>query len=230
MGLKLPPRSKQPPTITARQAQRRKITFLRKKAERDLEALRNQAPNTAILRSPKVIIGAIIVLVVVGAALISQTNRSLSADNARVISISRAQKNVNALAVALAQFHYNTGRWPRNDEGLKALVDNPGIEGWAGPYIRILRPDIWDVPYGYRAPNIEAGETHPVVFSCGADRCAFTADDVSAQSSYYNLKAHDPDLFWTNRQETVERIRERAGRPKRRPVAYKLKQPTGADE
>ncbi len=214
MGITIRRKSKQPLAVSARQVQRRKIANMRKKAERELDAVRSHALDVKTLRSPRVIIAILIVLIIVGGALVSKVDRTSAA---AAISLSRAQKNVNHLATALAQFHYNTGRWPYNEEGLPALMRDPGAEGWAGPYIRRLRADIWDVPYGYRAPNPEAGQPLPLIFSCGPDRLAFSADDVTAEASYFDLTTHDPTMFWTNRQETVGQLRQQRDRGSKTP-------------
>lgn len=42
----------------------------------------------------------------------------------------------NMLVTALEAFQIDTGRYPTRDEGLQALVRDPGVAGWAGPYIR----------------------------------------------------------------------------------------------
>lgn len=39
------------------------------------------------------------------------------------------------ITAALNAFKADVGRYPNNTEGLKALVDNPKIKGWKGPYI-----------------------------------------------------------------------------------------------
>jgi hypothetical protein len=39
------------------------------------------------------------------------------------------------LRTALITFYANCGRYPTNEEGLKALVVNPGLRCWDGPYL-----------------------------------------------------------------------------------------------
>ena len=37
--------------------------------------------------------------------------------------------------LALDMYHTDTGSYPSKDGGLAALIDNPGVARWAGPYI-----------------------------------------------------------------------------------------------
>ena len=67
---------------------------------------------------------------------------------------------------ALDIFKLDVGRYPNNNEGLKALVTNPGsVAGWNGPYLKGELPaDPWGNPYHYS----NAGGKVEVV-SLGAD-------------------------------------------------------------
>ena len=63
-------------------------------------------------------------------------------------------------------FKLDVGRYPNNNEGLKALTANPGsVAGWNGPYLKGEVPaDSWGNPYQYS----NAGGKMDV-FSLGAD-------------------------------------------------------------
>lgn len=37
---------------------------------------------------------------------------------------------------ALAAFKFDCGRYPTQEEGLAALMADPGVKGWTGPYLR----------------------------------------------------------------------------------------------
>ena len=67
---------------------------------------------------------------------------------------------------ALDIFKLDVGRYPNNNEGLKALTANPGsVAGWNGPYLKGEVPaDPWGNPYHYSLAN---GKVE--VFSLGAD-------------------------------------------------------------
>lgn len=70
---------------------------------------------------------------------------------------------------ALEVFKLDVGRFPSNEEGLDALVRQPGnLTGWNGPYLRRnqIPQDAWNRPYHYRFP----GERSMIdIFSLGAD-------------------------------------------------------------
>lgn len=40
----------------------------------------------------------------------------------------------NTIAEALALFYADCGRYPTEEEGLGALLRNPGLDAWRGPY------------------------------------------------------------------------------------------------
>lgn len=85
----------------------------------------------------------------------------------------RARGSVNALRQALDRFRADCGRYPSVAEGLKALVINPPLPGWNGPYVNLVRPDPWHTPFIYKLD----GEC-PIVVSAGSDRRFGTADDI----------------------------------------------------
>ncbi|RPJ55306.1 MAG: type II secretion system protein GspG [Acidobacteria bacterium] len=73
---------------------------------------------------------------------------------------------VQGLANALSVFHLDVGRYPSTAEGLRALVDDPGLGYWAGPYLRKGLPqDPWGRPYRYRV----TAENGFDVWSWGSD-------------------------------------------------------------
>lgn len=69
------------------------------------------------------------------------------------VNVAKAQ--IDALEKALDQYRLDTGRYPSNELGLKALVERPASEPkWAGPYLRKDVPlDPWGKPYVYRMPG-----------------------------------------------------------------------------
>lgn len=67
-----------------------------------------------------------------------------------------AKIQIGAFSVALSQFFMDSGRYPTTDEGLEALIRNPGsIEGWKARYLNKteLPLDPWNHPYVYRCPG-----------------------------------------------------------------------------
>jgi general secretion pathway protein G len=80
-----------------------------------------------------------------------------------------AKAQIELLSTALDTFRLDVGRYPTAQEGLDALVRQPGgIERWDGPYLKkALPPDPWGSPYAYRSP----GEHGPFDIICyGADK------------------------------------------------------------
>ena len=69
------------------------------------------------------------------------------------INVAKAQ--IDALEKALDQFRLDTGHYPSNELGLKALVERPANEPkWSGPYLRKDVPlDPWGKPYVYKMPG-----------------------------------------------------------------------------
>lgn len=114
----------------------------------------------------------VIIGVLAGAVVTSLSGRS---EQAR---ITRAQADITGnLSLALDLFESDTGRYPTNDEGLEALMENPGVTGWRGPYLKTgLRPDPWGNEYIY-ARDTEYPERY-VLHSSGPDGQTGTDDDV----------------------------------------------------
>lgn len=80
-----------------------------------------------------------------------------------------ARLDVKNIATALDLYRLETGRYPSNDEGLRALVSAPaGVRGWNGPYLRSdnMLVDPWGRPYRYAHPG-QHGEFD--LYSLGAD-------------------------------------------------------------
>ncbi|HEX9052944.1 MAG TPA: type II secretion system major pseudopilin GspG [Anaeromyxobacter sp.] len=74
------------------------------------------------------------------------------------VKVARAQ--IDALDKALDQFRLDVGRYPTTEEGLQALVAQPGGDAsWAGPYLKKGVPaDPWGRPYLYQQPGTHGGD------------------------------------------------------------------------
>ena len=80
---------------------------------------------------------------------------------------SAAKAQIELFGQALDQFRLDAGRYPNTQEGLNALMTNPGIEKWDGPYLKKSLPqDPWGKPYHYQCPGTH-GEYD--LFSYGRD-------------------------------------------------------------
>ncbi len=93
--------------------------------------------------------------------------------------ITAAKADISNLGTCLGAFEVDTGRYPTGDEGLKALVENPGdLKGWSGPYLEKGVPiDPWGNAYIYACPgtnNTSGYDLH----SLGPDGQDGTADDI----------------------------------------------------
>jgi general secretion pathway protein G len=69
--------------------------------------------------------------------------------------VNAAKAQLDALEKALDQYRLDTGRYPSNELGLKALTDKPATEPkWNGPYLKKTVPlDPWGKPYVYKVPG-----------------------------------------------------------------------------
>lgn len=88
----------------------------------------------------------------------------------RKAKIETAKIQVDALSAAVDSFSIDTGRYPTNEEALKALVERPsGLATWDGPYIKKKESliDPWGEPYKYKVPGASAEYD---IYSLGSDK------------------------------------------------------------
>lgn len=165
-----------PPNLrktTFRERQRMRDKIARESARQRREGF---APaDLRLSRRPSVLGGVVLFLLLLGGLLVGRANRMApaSGEARRFRREDRTSRELYALRTALDQFHEATGRYPTSEEGLKALVVDPGVPGWNGHYVNVVKPDAWRTPYHY-ALTPEG----PDLRSCGPDRQPFTADDV----------------------------------------------------
>lgn len=113
----------------------------------------------------------VILVVLSGIAVPIYTNH---AKNSR---IKAARASIAGIETAVSTFQVDCGRFPSNDEGLDVLVRDPGIEGWSGPYLKLVKSDPWGNAFIYEAP----GTNLPALFdlySMGPDKQAGNSDDI----------------------------------------------------
>jgi general secretion pathway protein G len=70
--------------------------------------------------------------------------------------VETAKIEMKNLSVGLDLFLLDVGRYPTEQEGLRALVEQPpGLAIWRGPYIKRtgVPVDPWGQPYIYRSPG-----------------------------------------------------------------------------
>jgi len=79
-----------------------------------------------------------------------------------------AKAQIEMIMAALDAYRLDVGSYPSQQEGLEALISNPGVDDWAGPYLAKAQipEDPWKHPYIYRNPG-QNGEVE--VSSLGKD-------------------------------------------------------------
>jgi general secretion pathway protein G len=90
-----------------------------------------------------------------------------------------AVTQIATFKTALSAYEVDTGSYPREQDGLRALVVPPAdVSGWRGPYLESDVPlDPWQHPYIYHYP----GKLNPSgydIISMGPDGQLGTADDI----------------------------------------------------
>jgi general secretion pathway protein G len=76
---------------------------------------------------------------------------------------------------ALLKYSTDVGRFPTTQEGLNALLENPGHGNWAGPYLSLDDiKDAWQTPFEY-----ELSPKGPKLISAGPDLQPGTDDDIA---------------------------------------------------
>ena len=96
--------------------------------------------------------------------------------------VAARQTIVGTFGIALDLFEQDTGRYPRSDEGLRALVYNPQITNWRGPYLKSTNVplDPWGNEYKYNYPSeLSSSEFLYDIVSSGPDGVFGNNDDVT---------------------------------------------------
>ena len=99
------------------------------------------------------LIELIVVLVILGllATVVGpQVMRRLGEGKAEIAKI-----QVDQFSGALGLFQFDVGRYPNSAEGMEALIRDPGIDNWSGPYLdkNTIPKDPWGRDYEYRSPG-----------------------------------------------------------------------------
>ena len=179
-----------------RLAKRRKIENIHREYERKKAELHG-AVQTTMFRYPKFYFGVIVVLALVGSWLFKATDSAVQ--RAVVPPHVRTLRNLDVLAEALGRYRFHVGAYPAESQGLAALVRDPQVPRWSGPYINFLRKDPWGTDFVYRPPT----NGLPLLFSCGPDRLPGTPDDLRPDTARF-----DPGTAWTNGWlPTAQRLR-----------------------
>jgi general secretion pathway protein G len=91
--------------------------------------------------------------------------------NIDVAAVNRAKQDIRSIETALNLYRLDNFRYPSEEDGLRALVSNPGATSapnWKpGGYLRQVPVDPWNNPYEYNFPGQRGGDFD--IFSLGAD-------------------------------------------------------------
>jgi general secretion pathway protein G len=123
-------------------------------------------PSAAFGSRGFTLIEIMVVVVIIGLlAAIVAPNLIGNIDRA---AVTRAKADVRTIDNALNLYRLDNFRYPSTDEGLQALVTNPGessAPNWK-QYLRSVPSDPWNNPYQYVSPG-QRGDFD--IFSYGAD-------------------------------------------------------------
>ena len=98
-------------------------------------------------------------------------------------SVPMTESTAQVLVDAVAQYTADCHAVPLSNSWVSALLDNPGVPGWDGPYIR--RTPARDIPldaWGREYEMEVTPEGSIRVSSAGADRVMGTSDDITRQT------------------------------------------------
>ena len=98
----------------------------------------------------------IVIIALIAAVLTPSLLGQLGRARAKTASL-----QLDTTATALDMFKDDVGRFPTQQEGLKALVSDPGVDGWLGPYLKSDRSvnDPWGHPIVYAVSDQGASVT-----------------------------------------------------------------------
>lgn len=137
--------------------------------------MRWNGPGRGDVRLGFTLIEMLLVIVIIG--VLAGTVVTTLAGRANEARIARTRTDLAAFATALDMFEQDVGRYPTEQEGLQALIEDPGIAGWRSHYLLQLKNDAWGTPYAY-ALDAEHVDRY-IVRSAGPDRQMGTDDDVT---------------------------------------------------
>jgi general secretion pathway protein G len=80
-----------------------------------------------------------------------------------------ARAQIELFGAALDQYRLDVGSYPPSTVGLQALVQNPNVANWNGPYLKkpVVPIDPWGRPYTYKCCPGDHGDYD--IWSLGAD-------------------------------------------------------------
>jgi hypothetical protein len=176
-----------PSSPAERAARRRRRARLVREGEIRREAL-GRVPNPRLLYSPRVMFALLLALCLASSLVIRRARSPAAGARPPELPQRLALRHLDTLATALGRYRFHTGAYPPPSPGLHALLDDPGVPGWNGPYVNQLLRDPWNAPYQYRLASNGTSQ----LFTCGPDGLPDTPDDLRPDPA-----AFDPGVAWT---------------------------------
>ena len=98
-----------------------------------------------------------------------------------------ARAQIALFGAALDQYRLDVGAYPPAGVGLQALVQNPNLGAWNGPYLKkpVVPADPWGRPYQYKCCPGDHGDYD--IWTTGADGAA-GGDGESADIASWDVK------------------------------------------
>lgn len=166
------------------------------------------------------IVIAVAIVAVMAGALTPVVYKQMNAVRSEATS-----KELDQLKDALLEFYEDTGRFPTEGEGLAALVTDPGVNNWQGPYFSgsqqeltaAVSSDAFNRDYVYDiAPRVSPPTSVDLLLaSSGANRTL----DMGRLNRRWNLAADEDDLFALIATGAVNRAKEGDSRSELEDVA-----------
>jgi len=103
--------------------------------------------------------------------------------------VAARQTIVGTFGIAMDLFEQDTGRYPTAEEGLPALIQNPQLPTWRGPYLKSasIPFDPWGNMYKYNYPSeLTSSEFLYDIISAGQDGVYGNNDDITNHDQLAN--------------------------------------------
>jgi general secretion pathway protein G len=114
------------------------------------------------------LIELMLVVIIIGALAAMVLPRLAGRSEQARASAAKADIKAN-IATALKMYELDTGGFPGTEEGLGALLTNPGTAtNWKGPYLENKPIDPWGKEYQYESPGTHRPQDYDL-FSLGQD-------------------------------------------------------------
>ncbi|RJP20853.1 MAG: type II secretion system protein GspG [Candidatus Omnitrophota bacterium] len=130
----------------------------------------NNHKNQGAFTLVELLLVVTIIGILAGAVLVNFSGQSQRA------KITRANADIANISLALDTYELTIGAYPTTEEGLNALVEDPGVDGWRPFLTRKTFNDPWGNEYRFRIPGTRGINFD--LFSIGPDGQEGTEDDI----------------------------------------------------